>query len=394
MIGGLKKQLSGNDVATLMRLGHQQTQGLLVRVPKRYYQLQRLHVQESNARNSYSGIQMTMFGGTSPLGSTLGGMLTRMGTMAVYPYRHNASIWDTRFKELKTTADLGYKTYMRLTDFTSEKEIGYTLKDSNTVISCIGSKVYTKKDKDFEDSNIRVPMAIAKAVRANKDKGKIKRFIYISAAGADPNSHSRRLRTKWLGEQEVKDICPDVTILRPTYMFNILNQNTTLAGKWGMQMKMFNRMNWMFDGMNGKIQPVFVNDVALAVLNCLKMEETIGQTYDLGGPHTYTYEEMYEQFFNQCGIKPYTSVVKLEDGYEYYHYKWWQSFYRQLFRTWLYPEFMTAEAQDLVVNPQNKGFADLYIKPVSFGQKVVEYVNDIYWLYNSQDVTKAQSAAN
>ena len=162
---------------------------------------------------------MTMFGGSSPLGSTLGGMLTRMGTQAVYPYRHNATLWDTRFKELKTTADLGYKTYMKLTDFTSEKEIGYTMKDSNTVISCIGSKVYTKKDKDFEDSNIRVPMAIAKAVKASKAK----RFIYISAAGADPNSHSRRLRTKWLGEQEVKDIYPDVTILRPTYIFNILH---------------------------------------------------------------------------------------------------------------------------------------------------------------------------
>ena len=55
---------------------------------------------------------------------------------------------------------------------------------------------------------------------------------------------------------------------------------------------------------------------------------------------------------------------------------------------------MTAEGQDLIVNPQNKGFADLYIKPVSFGQKVQEYVNDIYWLYNSQDVTKQQSANN
>lgn len=65
-----------------------------------------------------------------------------------------------------------------------------------------------------------------------------------------------------------------------------------------------------------------------------------------------------------------------------------------MFRTWLYPEFMTVEAQDLIVNPMNKGFADLYIKPVSFGQKVQEYVNDIYWLYNSQEVTKAQSAAN
>jgi len=260
-----------------MQMGHQRTKAMLVNAPKRYYQLQRLHVQDQIARNSYSGIQMTLFGGSSPLGSVLGGMLTRMGTQAIYPYRNNATIWDNRFKELKVTADLGYKTYMRLTDFTSERECGYTLKNSNVVISCIGSKVYTKKDKDFEDSNIRVPMAIAKAVKANRDnKGNVKRFIYVSAAGADPNSHSRRLRTKWLGEQEVKDIYPEVTILRPTYMFNLLHSNTTIAGKWGMQLKMFHAMNWVIEGMNSKVQPVFVNDVALAALNCLKMEETIG----------------------------------------------------------------------------------------------------------------------
>lgn len=35
-------------------------------------------------------------------------------------------------------------------------------------------------------------------------------------------------------------------------------------------------MNWMIDGLNAKVQPVFVNDVALAAINCLKMEETIG----------------------------------------------------------------------------------------------------------------------
>jgi hypothetical protein len=86
----------------------------LVNAPRRFYQMQRLHVQDQSARNSYSGIQMTLFGGTSPLGSTLGGMLTRMGTQAIYPYRQNATIWDSRFKELKVTADLGYKSYMRL----------------------------------------------------------------------------------------------------------------------------------------------------------------------------------------------------------------------------------------------------------------------------------------
>jgi NADH dehydrogenase (ubiquinone) 1 alpha subcomplex subunit 9 len=150
-----------------------------------------------------------MFGGTSPLGSTFGGLLSRMGSQCIYPYRHMASIWDNRLKELKPTADLGYKVFMRLNDFTSEKEISYTLRDSNVVVSCIGSHVWAKRDKDFEDSNIRVPMAIAKAAKNNP---KVKRFIHISAAGADPNSHSRRLRTKWIGEQEVKEIYPDVTI--------------------------------------------------------------------------------------------------------------------------------------------------------------------------------------
>jgi hypothetical protein len=79
--------MKANQVSTLMHLGHTRTQGLLVAAPKRFYQMQRLHVQEQSARNSYSGIQMTLFGGTSPLGATLGGMLTRMGTQAIYPYR-------------------------------------------------------------------------------------------------------------------------------------------------------------------------------------------------------------------------------------------------------------------------------------------------------------------
>ena len=124
------------------------------------------------------------------------------------------------------------------------------------------------------------------------------------------------------------------------------------------------------------------------------MEETIGQSYDLGGPHIYTYDQIYDMFFNITQIKPYTAVVKLEDAYEYFHYKWWQSFYRQLFRTWLYPEFFTVEAQDLVCNPENKGFADLKIKPVSFGQKAHEYINDIIWMYNTHDITKRESANN
>ena len=93
-------------------------------------------------------------------------------------------------------------------------------------------------------------------------------------------------------------------------------------------------------------------------------------------------------------MKPYTTLVTLEKAYEYYHYKWWQSYYRNLFRYWLNPEFMTVEAQDLVCNPANKGFEDLHIKPISFGKKVPEYVQDIYWAYNAHEVTKREGANN
>ena len=67
-----------------------------------------------------------------------------------------------------------------------------------------------------------------------------------------------------------------------------------------MHMKMFNRLMWQMEGMDANVQPVFTNDVALAILNCLKMEETIGKSYDLGGPHVYTYQEVYKMFFDIC----------------------------------------------------------------------------------------------
>jgi len=83
-------------------------------VPKRFYQLQRLHVYEEGGRNSTSGINATIFGSSSALGVVTASSLTRMGSQVVLPYRKMAGSWDNRFKEIKTSADLGYKTYLKL----------------------------------------------------------------------------------------------------------------------------------------------------------------------------------------------------------------------------------------------------------------------------------------
>lgn len=52
-----------------------------------------------------------------------------------------------------------------------------------------------------------------------------------------------------------------------------------------------------------------MNDVALAVVNALKMPETIGQTYELGGPHVYSLLECYELMHNVVQRPPKLAYV-------------------------------------------------------------------------------------
>ena len=233
----------------------------------------------------------TLFGGSSILGAFVGGELTRKGSVMVYPYRNVGAVHQAVFRELKVMADLGYKTALRLTDFTCEREVGLSMRDSNVVICTIGSRHFYDSEEEFRIANVEIPKTIAKCVADNPN---VKRFIYVSAAGADPNSPSHRLRTKWAGENAVKKIYPDVTVIRPTVMQQHIEPNDTFTGKWGAMMKTFNRTFFQVEGANGLIQPVYTGDVCEAILNCLKMDESIGQTYELGGPHVYTYNEIYE----------------------------------------------------------------------------------------------------
>ena len=86
--------------------------------PKRHYDIKRLHVYDQGGRNSNSGINATLFGGSSVLGMAVGSALTRIGSTVVYPYRTASGIWDLTLKETKPTADMGHKAYVKLKDFT------------------------------------------------------------------------------------------------------------------------------------------------------------------------------------------------------------------------------------------------------------------------------------
>ena len=43
-----------------------------------------------------------------------------------------------------------------------------------------------------------------------------------------------------------------------------------------------------------RFQPVYVGDVAQAIVTCLENAETNGKTYELGGPQVYSFCELME----------------------------------------------------------------------------------------------------
>ena len=114
-----------------------------------------------------------------------------------------------------------------------------------------------------------------------------RKLVHISAIGADPASPSLYARTKAEGEQAVRQAFPAATILRPSIMFgyedNFFNRFATLA-----------RLSPVMPVISGgtRFQPVYVGDVADAVMAALTQAETAGAIYELGGPRVWSFREI------------------------------------------------------------------------------------------------------
>jgi NADH dehydrogenase len=115
----------------------------------------------------------------------------------------------------------------------------------------------------------------------------VRRLIQVSAIGADSNSPSRYGSTKGNAEQAVLGAFPAATVLRPSLVF-------------GIEDKFFNRFAEIariapfmpvIAGAT-KMQPVFVGDVADAVMAALATDAAIGKTYEIGGPRVWTFREI------------------------------------------------------------------------------------------------------
>jgi uncharacterized protein YbjT (DUF2867 family) len=125
--------------------------------------------------------------------------------------------------------------------------------------------------------------------RAAREAG-AKSFVHVSAIGANRQSRSAYARTKAEGEDLVRRAFPGAVILRPSIVF-------------GPEDDFFNRfaaigrispLMPLIGGGKTQFQPVYVGDVARAVVAGLDGRAKPGVTYELGGPRVYNFRELLD----------------------------------------------------------------------------------------------------
>ena len=160
--------------------------------------------------------------------------------------------------------------------------------DAQAAINLVGvlhSKSGTPWGPDFERAHVALPRALTAACR----EAGTARLIHVSALGADADGPSEYQRSKAAGEAAVREggEAPAWTILRPSVVF----------GPGDSFLNLFAQLTRFIPvlplaGASTRFQPVFVGDVAEAVARCLDDETSIGQTFELAGPATYTLADL------------------------------------------------------------------------------------------------------
>ncbi|KAL0653694.1 hypothetical protein Bca4012_096385 [Brassica carinata] len=251
----------------------------------------------TGGRSSVSGIVATVFGATGFLGRYLVQQLAKMGSQVLVPFRGS----EDNPRHLKLMGDLGQVVPMKF-DPRDEDSIKAVMAKANVVINLIGRE-YETRNFSFEEVNHHMAEKLALVA---KEHGGIMRFIQVSCLGASLSSPSRMQRAKAAAEEAVLNALPEATVMRPATM---IGTEDRILNPWAMFVKKYGFLPLIGGGTN-KFQPVYVVDVAAAIVAALKDDgSSMGKTYELGGPDVFTPHDLAEIMFDM--IREWPRYVKL-----------------------------------------------------------------------------------
>lgn len=135
----------------------------------------------------------------------------------------------------------------------------------------------------FQRVHVDLPRRLVKACQG----AGVRRLVHISALGVATDAPSLYLRSKAAGEALLASSGLDVTVLRPSVIFGAQDRFTNLFAHLQSVAPLV-----PLAGSSAQLQPVWVEDVAVAVVKSLDLPQTIGKTVECAGPTVYTLGEL------------------------------------------------------------------------------------------------------
>ena len=134
----------------------------------------------------------------------------------------------------------------------------------------------------FEHTHVALPTKLAKACTASG----VRRLVHVSALGVALDSPARYQRSKARGEQVLRDAGLDLTVLRPSVIF----------GQGDRFLNLFAKLQSIFPvvplaGAHARFQPVWVEDVAQAVVTSL-VNPPEAPVIECAGPEVLTLADL------------------------------------------------------------------------------------------------------
>ena len=152
---------------------------------------------------------------------------------------------------------------------------------------CINLKTtYDQKKGSFNDIIFKFNQKLLKILKSNKN---LKQFIFFSGLGVDNNRNSQRSIAVLKSEKEAVKIIDNTSIIRPGVIIgggDIFLKRLLPIFRTSFFVPLFG------DGLN-KFQPVFIDDVSLAVEKIIKEQIKGKNIYELAGPRIISYKDFY-----------------------------------------------------------------------------------------------------
>jgi len=242
------------------------------------------HITILNTMNNYP--IATILGGGGFIGRYLVRKMTERNYQCIIPTR-NAYLKGY----LKTQAPPGAIEFIDFNpkDFSKIEE---AIKNSDIVINLVGILFENSKQK-FTNIHSDLPGTIAKYC----SESDVKKFIHVSAIGANANSKSLYQKSKIAGEQKALNNFKNTIIIRPSVVCGTEDNFTNLFAKLSIA-PVIPVVKTSY-----KFQPILVSDVATAIVKAIEIKKNEGKIYEIGGPKVISFGNMVKSILNTIGKK-------------------------------------------------------------------------------------------